>query len=70
MDENRCRKACIAILLTFSIRSKRITYMKRWVKEWIAKRKKYCHLNILKEIQLSYARDYQNYFLVLATNIP
>ena len=59
MDENR-RKACIAIILAFSIPSKRITNRKRWVKEWISKRKKYCHLNLLKEIQLSDQKDYQN----------
>jgi len=61
MDENR-RKACIAIILAFSIPSKRITNRKRWVKEWISKRNKYCHLNLLKEIQLSDPKDYQNYF--------
>jgi len=53
MDENR-RKACITInCLAFSIPSKRITNRKRWVKEWISKRKNYCHLNLLKEIQFS-----------------
>lgn len=62
INENRYRKACVAILLAFSIRSKCITNRKRWVKEWIAKRKKYCYLNLLKEIQLSDTKDYQNYF--------
>lgn len=61
MDENR-RKAYIAIILALSIPSKRITNRKRWVKEWISKRKKYCHLNLLKEIQLPDPKDYQNYF--------
>jgi len=56
MDEKR--KACNAITLTFSIPNKRITNRKRWVKEWIAKRKKYNHLNILKEIELSDSNDY------------
>lgn len=62
MDENRCRKACVEILLAFFIQSKRITNRKRWVKKWVAKRKKYCRLNLLKEIQLSDAKYYQNYF--------
>lgn len=60
MDEKR--KACVAIILAFSIPSKRITNRKRWVKEWIAKRKQYCHLNLLKEIQISDPKDFQNYF--------
>ncbi|KAL4142959.1 hypothetical protein QTP88_005347 [Uroleucon formosanum] len=53
MDEN-LRKACIAIILALSIPSKRIANRN--------KRKKYCHLNLLKEIQLSDPKNYQNYF--------
>lgn len=60
MDESH-KKACVAIILAFSIPSKRITNRKRWVKEWLSKRK-YCHLNLIKEIQLSDPKDYQNYF--------
>jgi len=48
----------------FSMSSKRITNRKRWVKEWIFKRKKHSHLNLLKEVQLSDPQDYQNYFRI------
>jgi hypothetical protein len=43
-------KACVAIILAHSIPSKQITNRKRWLKEWISKRNKYYHLNLLKEI--------------------
>lgn len=41
---------------------KKQTKRKRWIKEWITKRKEYTHLNILNEIKLSDPKDYKNYF--------
>jgi len=55
------KKACIAIIIALSVKKKQ-TKRKRWIKEWIAKRKEYTHLNILNEIKLSDPKDYQNYF--------
>jgi len=56
------KKAFIAIIIALSVTKKKQIKRKRWIKEWIAKRKEYTHLNILNEIKLSDPKDYQNYF--------
>lgn len=62
MDEQQ--KACIGIILALSIpNNKRVLRKrKRWVKQWISKRRQYTHLNVIKEVQLSDPKDFINYF--------
>lgn len=58
--DNR-KKAAIAIVLAFALKSKR--KRKRWVKDWMLKRNDYTHLNITQEMILGDdLDDYSNYF--------
>lgn len=41
---------------------------KRWVKQWIAKRRQYTHLNALNEVQLLDPKDSNNYFQINIDN--
>lgn len=61
MDDQQ--KACLAIILALSVPNKRVLRKrKRWVKEWISKRKQYTHLNLLNEVKVSDPKDFNNYF--------
>lgn len=61
MDDKQ--KACLAIILAFSVPNKRVSRKrKRWVKQWISKRRQYTHLNVINEVQLSDPKDFNNYF--------
>lgn len=61
MDDKQ--KACLAIILAFSVPNKRVSRKrKRWVKQWISKRRRYTHLNVINEVQLSDPKDFNNYF--------
>jgi len=61
MDDKQ--KACLAIILAFSVPNKRVSRKrKQWVKQWISKRRQYTHLNVINEVQLSDPRDFNNYF--------
>lgn len=53
-------KACIAIVLALS--TKRNVKRRRWMKAWLQKREKYSHVTLLKEISVTEADDYKNYF--------
>lgn len=52
-------KACLAIVLLYG--SSRKNKRKRWMKEWMTKRERYSHINLLKEIALSDENDFCNY---------
>jgi len=56
------KKGCIAIIIALSVTKQKQTKRKRWIKEWIAKRKEYTHLNILNAIKLSNPKDVLNFF--------
>jgi len=62
MDEQQ--KAYKAIILALSIPNNKqvLRKRKRWVKQWISKRRQYPHLNVIKEVQLSDPKDFINYF--------
>lgn len=53
-------KACIAIVLALS--TKRNVKRRRWMKAWLQTREKYSHVTLLKEISVTEADDYKNYF--------
>lgn len=51
----------MAIIVALSL-NKRVK-RKRWMKNWLLKREKYTHLNLLDEIRLNDEMDdYENYF--------
>lgn len=54
------QKACVAIILALC--SEKPVKRKYWMKEWLKKREKFSHTVLLKEISLSEADDYKNYF--------
>lgn len=60
---NDKEKACLAIVLAFAVSNKRAAKKKkRWVNEWIAKRRQYTHLNLLNVVRVSDPKDFHNYF--------
>lgn len=59
MDDKQ--KACLAIILAFSVPNKRVSRKrKRWVKQWISNRRQFFHLNVINEVQLSDPKDFNN----------
>ncbi len=56
---DRKRKACLAIILVFA--TKRRVKRKYWMKNWLEKRDKYSHINLLKDISYTELDDYKNY---------
>lgn len=57
---DKVRNECVAIVLGLELKRKR--GRKRWVKEWTAKRARYTHVTLLKEIEISNPDDFKNYF--------
>lgn len=54
--------ACIAILLALDDEEeKKIVKRKVWMKEWLKKRNKFTHENLLQELLLSAPADYKNF---------
>lgn len=56
------QKTCFAIISACA--TKHTVKHKRWVKSWLKKRDKYCHVVLLKEIIKTDPKDYKNYFCV------
>lgn len=55
------QKACIAIIIAISMKKK--CRRRRWVKNWMLKREKYTHLNLVQEMLLGDdLDDYSNYY--------
>lgn len=49
MDEQQ--KACLAIILAFSVLNKRVSRKRKlWVKEWISKRRQYTLRKLLRSV--------------------
>ncbi|XP_036347403.1 uncharacterized protein LOC118756767, partial [Rhagoletis pomonella] len=62
MQENS-KRACLAILLAFSL--KKETKRKYWSRRWYLERHRYTHLRLLDSIRLcKELSDYENYFRI------
>ena len=58
--------SCLAIAL--AVRLKKEKKKRRWIKEWLKKRNKYTHENLLKDLRLSEPSDFQNFLRLDATS--
>lgn len=59
------KKACSVIILALSIRKPK--KRRAWARDWLLKRKKFSHVNLLHEVLVSTPKDFQNYFRMTNT---
>lgn len=57
---NSKKKAVTALLIFFA--TKRNVKRKRWIKDWLNKKQRYGHVELLKEIAITDQSDFFNYF--------